>query len=87
MFSPKDGSFMFSQSNLDHSNIVCVICFDKIPDVVFRPCGHGGVCYDCAVDVMKKNGECYLCREVYLFYIVLDNRRNFIIRYFIKRWE
>lgn len=26
-------------------------------------CGHGGVCMQCAMDLWKKNGECYLCRS------------------------
>lgn len=23
-----------------------------------------GICYDCGMDVFKKTGECYLCRNV-----------------------
>jgi hypothetical protein len=41
----------------------CLICFDALPDAVFMTCGHGGVCYTCAIDVWKKNAECYLCRK------------------------
>ena len=26
-------------------------------------CGHGGVCMQCALDLWKKNSECYLCRS------------------------
>lgn len=26
-------------------------------------CGHGGVCMECALDLWKKNSECYLCRS------------------------
>lgn len=48
----------------DESNANCVICFENDPDSVYLPCGHGGICYECAMDVMKKTGECYLCRYV-----------------------
>ena len=41
----------------------CVICFDNPPDAVFMKCGHGGVCYTCAMDIWKRNAECYLCRK------------------------
>lgn len=27
-------------------------------------CGHGGICYDCSLEVWKTTGECYLCRDV-----------------------
>jgi len=33
---------------------VCLICFDKAPNAVYMPCGHGGICYECAFDFMKK---------------------------------
>lgn len=23
-----------------------------------------GICYECGLEVLKANGECYLCREV-----------------------
>ena len=56
----------------------CLICFDTQPDAVFMDCGHGGkrifvrievilflgVCYECAVEIWKAAGECYLCRNV-----------------------
>jgi hypothetical protein len=43
---------------------VCCVCFDLEPNAVFMPCGHGGLCYECSVDVWKKSDECYLCRDV-----------------------
>lgn len=64
-------------SVIEKSNANCLICFDKLPDSVFMECGHGGsnvfnrefdklsgICYDCALDVWKTTGECYLCRKV-----------------------
>ena len=26
-------------------------------------CGHGGICNDCGVRLLKENGLCILCRE------------------------
>ena len=50
--------------NIDSSNQACLICFEGIPDAFYTPCGHGGVCYECAIELMKKTEECFLCREV-----------------------
>ena len=36
-------------------------------------CGHGGICYECAVEIWKKNNECYLCRNVLNFILILKN--------------
>jgi len=27
----------------------CVVCMSDVADGVIMPCGHGGICYDCAV--------------------------------------
>lgn len=27
------------------------------------PCGHGGICYDCAVDTWAQQYCCYLCKK------------------------
>eukprot|EP01017_Pseudomicrothorax_dubius_P023116 TRINITY_DN2480_c0_g2_i1.p1 TRINITY_DN2480_c0_g2~~TRINITY_DN2480_c0_g2_i1.p1 ORF type:complete len:544 (+),score=21.33 TRINITY_DN2480_c0_g2_i1:66-1697(+) len=48
---------------LEQSNTACVICFEKFPDAVLLDCGHGGICYDCAIDIWQRNEECYLCRK------------------------
>lgn len=41
---------------------LCSVCYANEPDSVFMRCGHGGICYDCAIDIWKTTGECYLCR-------------------------
>lgn len=40
----------------------CIICFDKLADAVIMGCGHGGICYECALENCKKSQECFLCR-------------------------
>ena len=42
---------------------LCSVCFANEPDSVYMKCGHGGICYDCAIDIWKSSNECYLCRE------------------------
>lgn len=43
---------------------LCEVCFSNPSDSVYMPCGHGGLCYDCAIDIWKTTDDCYLCREV-----------------------
>ena len=40
----------------------CMICFDDFPDAVIMNCGHGGICYKCALESWKKSKECFMCR-------------------------
>eukprot|EP01016_Furgasonia_blochmanni_P006260 TRINITY_DN12507_c0_g1_i1.p1 TRINITY_DN12507_c0_g1~~TRINITY_DN12507_c0_g1_i1.p1 ORF type:complete len:472 (-),score=32.29 TRINITY_DN12507_c0_g1_i1:282-1697(-) len=54
--SPHNVSFRSDGNNQ------CLVCFEKPPDAVFMECGHGGVCYECALEIWKKTEECYLCR-------------------------
>lgn len=42
---------------------LCFVCFCNDANVVFLDCGHGGVCLECAMDTIKRNNICALCRE------------------------
>lgn len=42
----------------------CIVCQEKIPDCVFEPCGHGGVCYNCCDNLLQHKDTCPLCRVV-----------------------
>jgi hypothetical protein len=43
---------------------ICTICFVNLANTVFMPCGHGGICEKCSLDVWKKNGNCPFCRDL-----------------------
>jgi len=45
----------------DHGK--CVICFDSEADAVYLPCGHGGICFVCAQELVKVKKECHFCRS------------------------
>ena len=40
----------------------CLMCMEKYTNAVFMECGHGGVCFECAVKVEKESGMCHICR-------------------------
>lgn len=58
---------------MNKSNSNCLVCFEKPPDTVFMNCGHGGICYECALDLWRSSSECFLCRKVNL---INDNKEN-----------
>lgn len=31
----------------------CVVCMAALADAVIMPCGHGGICYICALEMLK----------------------------------
>lgn len=49
-----------------HSNAenLCTVCFVKEPNTVFMPCGHGGICDECALGIFEKSDQCPFCRNV-----------------------
>lgn len=46
----------------DNEN-TCYICVQNPCNAVMMNCGHGGVCYDCALEFVKKKFECMQCRQ------------------------
>lgn len=62
--SPSKRSHQSTGSKVNESMAnLCSVCFANEPDSVFMRCGHGGLCYECSIDIWKKSSECYLCRE------------------------
>jgi len=70
----------------------CYLCCEKPPNAVLLNCGHGGICYDCAVNLMKAKNKCMECRGVVdgiykvdphpkLFDIIKGNELTKIIKY------
>lgn len=51
----------------------CVICMENKIDCVFRPCGHGGVCLECAQKMVQEKAVCYCCREPIKRVVQIDN--------------
>ena len=43
---------------------LCYLCYDNIPNAILMSCKHGGICYECAVALVKKKNECMECRRV-----------------------
>ena len=49
--------------NLLDPTEACTICFEKAKNAVLLGCGHGGICYNCSIDVYVTSGLCPFCRQ------------------------
>lgn len=54
------------ETKRSEAGTVCSICYFNPPDAVYD-CGHGGLCYQCSLDIWKKGGCCPYCRQVSFF--------------------
>lgn len=55
-----------SSGNVDSENLAseCAVCWEKVPDCALYTCGHMCMCYECAINVQKKQGAlCPICRQ------------------------
>ncbi|KAK6590001.1 hypothetical protein RS030_192772 [Cryptosporidium xiaoi] len=61
---------MESAEDIKHINfqdinqeVMCIICCDNNFEAVFLPCGHGGICSNCALREFYRIGLCPTCRQ------------------------
>lgn len=40
----------------------CQICYDQDHSTAMLPCGHGGLCWDCGLQIYALTEECPMCR-------------------------
>jgi hypothetical protein len=65
------GNLIEMEESQEHTNRECMMCYVNEPNTIFQPCGHGGICFDCSIDVMKHgNIECHFCRSVFSILIL-----------------
>jgi hypothetical protein len=46
------------------SNKLCYVCMTSGANGVLMECGHGGLCYQCGLELARKGQQCPLCRSV-----------------------
>ncbi|XP_077866101.1 E3 ubiquitin-protein ligase LRSAM1-like [Saccoglossus kowalevskii] len=55
-----------------HVNAECVVCMDKMSDMVFLPCGHVCCCYQCSSTI----SECPMCRGRITLKVIINIDAN-----------
>ncbi|CAK88934.1 unnamed protein product (macronuclear) [Paramecium tetraurelia] len=68
-----------------NSNNKCIICCEQASNAVFMNCGHGGICYQCAVQVAQNQKECFLCRQIILQIYEIDEKDASIFKRVISK--
>lgn len=62
-----NNSFMITQQPKkaieEESNESCQVCFENSQEAVIFNCGHGGLCFICALKLICSSGICHLCRH------------------------
>jgi hypothetical protein len=53
---------IFSPTAKDAIDKICEMCCEKLCNAVVMECGHGGICYECSLEMWKSVGHCHLCR-------------------------
>ncbi|OMJ66572.1 hypothetical protein SteCoe_36534 [Stentor coeruleus] len=46
-----------------NSKKLCDMCIENPCDAVIMDCGHGGICYNCSLELWKTVGMCHMCRS------------------------
>ena len=41
----------------------CVVCMDRHRSAYLEPCGHGVLCSDCSVQIVKTKALCPICKQ------------------------
>jgi len=41
----------------------CYLCCANTADALLMGCGHGGICYECAMEIVSKSNQCMQCRQ------------------------
>ncbi|CAD8181833.1 unnamed protein product [Paramecium octaurelia] len=64
------------EMSISQTSNICIVCYERGPNAVFMNCGHGGTCYQCAIDIWKQKTVCYLCRNKieYILKVDLEDR-------------
>ena len=74
-----------SQNVQEEEQQQCYICYSNAPNAVIVECGHGGVCSECAVEIIKRKGLCMQCRKQARKVVKIDP--NFAGTNIIKGYE
>lgn len=58
----------------DEKDSRCLACCETDSNTVLMPCGHGGLCQACALQIFEEpNARCLLCREVASIYQIITD--------------
>jgi len=58
-----NSSFGRQNQNQEEGYNSCYVCFENPCNAIVMNCGHGGVCFECALKFIKRKSQCMECRQ------------------------
>ena len=55
-------TFSLTNNNEENGFVECMICCTNDPNILIRPCNHGGICEDCIITYLGTNDCCPNCK-------------------------
>lgn len=59
---------------------VCRVCLDAEANAVLMDCGHGAICFDCGLTLLKTTCECHLCRQPLIQLLRIEADKSEMLR-------
>ena len=69
------------------SKPLCIICFENGHESVIMPCGHGGLCQKCSLDLFKHLKPCPVCREKIEMVCEIEVKSDKKVTEVVSIWE
>jgi len=63
-------------SSLKQDENLCYICEDNASNAILVECGHGGVCCECAKQIIEQRSTCMECRKPVKALYRIENYSN-----------
>lgn len=63
----------------------CLYCMTNQPDALFQNCGHGGLCYECSMNMIQDCQECHYCRSGIIKVLKINIEKSFKGVYCVER--
>lgn len=55
----------------------CIVCYDNPANIIMDPCGHGGLCKECALEYVKNEDKCMIGRQkIEKLYVIEYNKEQ-----------
>lgn len=56
----------------------CYVCMSNPSNGILMECGHGGLCYECAIELARKSQPCPLCRSLIQEVVHIDSMNSLL---------
>ena len=70
-------TFSVTETKEENGFTDCMICCTNEPNILIRPCNHGGICEDCIITYLGTNNSCPNCKtKITKIYVMNYDKEN-----------